>query len=221
MATVVKKRWFKILAPKYFGEKLVGEVPAVEPKALIGKILTVNLFTLTDNIKRQNFEVSLIVDTIQGDEGHTSVVAMRMIPTSIRRMIRKGRTRLDSTVRAVTKKDEVVTVKLLLVTKKNVRGSVYHALNNVTKNFVARYIAAGEFAVLGDELVDGKIARDLKAKVNKIYPLRSCDIRAFKLERTLKAADIRRIKEDTANLKEEVVVVEEVIPEEDAPVAQA
>ncbi|MBS3107245.1 hypothetical protein J4419_06335 [Candidatus Woesearchaeota archaeon] len=215
MATAVKKRWFPILAPKYFGDRLIGEVPAAEPKALIGKILTVNLFTLTDNIKRQNFEVSLVVDSVEGDAGHTSILGMRMIPTSIRRMIRKGRARLDITVRAITKKEEAVAVKLLLITKKSVRGSVYHALNNTSRNFVSRRIADSEFAAIAEELVDGRLAKDLKAKVNKIYPLRSCDVRDFRLERTLKAADVRRIKQEMANIKEEPVVVEEPMPEEE------
>ena len=61
-------------------------------------------------------------------------------------------------------------------------------------------------------------------KLNKIYPLRICDIRHFSLERFVTAVDIRKIKEELARVKKakvEIKVEEEEPVEQAAPVQEA
>src|SRR3989338_7932427 len=225
MAKVVgKKRWFKITAPKLFGDRMVGETPAYEPEQLMGKTMRINLFTLTDNMKRQNTEVNLLVEKVEGDSARTSIIGMMVLPTSIRRLVRKGKTRLDQAIKGITKDEKVVSVKVLLITSHIVQGQVQAALQKEAKRFLIKKIVATDFEELTRLAVERELSKKLREKLNKIYPLRICDIRHFSLERFVTAVDIRKIKEELARVKKakvEIKVEEEEPVEQAAPVQEA
>ncbi len=207
--TTVKKRWYKLVAPKFFNEAMLGETPSIEAKAVIGKVIKVNMSTLTNDMKKQSTEVSFLVDSVEGDKARTSVIGMKLLPTSIKRMVRKGRTRLDQTVKAITKDEKVVTIKVLLITGNIVKGSVSSALQTETKRFLIKKITSTDYAGLSELVVSDKMQRELKEKLSKIYPVKMCDIKGFKLERFIKSLDVRKIKEMLAKESKRPVVVEE------------
>ena len=200
-----KKRWIRIIAPKIFNSSVVGETPALEPKAVIGKLVRVNQATITNDMRRQNTELSLIVDNIEGDNAKTKIVGLRLLPTSLKRVVRKGRTRLDQTVRAITKDEQVVTVKLILIPRSIVQGSVSTALQEETKRFLTKKISMSGYDALCEEIVSEKLKRGLKDRLSKIYPLKICDIKEFKLERFMKATELRKIKTGLAKGKKKEV----------------
>jgi len=216
MAKAVKKRWFKIVAPKLFNNRIVGEVPVTEPDSLKGRSMKTNMFTLTDNMRKQNTEVNLLIDNVQGDQAKTSMIGYRILPTSIKRLVRKGRTRIDLTTKAITKDEKVVTIKILLITRNLVKGSVSRTMVTETKRILEKKISSSNFNELCETIVYGKIQKELKEKLAKTYPLRICDIREFKLERFLKATELRKIKarKPVAEPKEEVKAEEETKEED-------
>ena len=169
MAKAVKKRWFRIIAPKLFNERVVGETPAFDPQTLSGKALKVNMFTLTDNMRKQHTEISLLVDNVEGDKAITRMIGYHTLPTSIKRLVRKGRTRLDQTIKAITKDEKVVTIKVLLITRNVVQGSVTRAMHTETKRFIIKSVSASNFDQLSELIIYGKLQKELKTKLNKAY----------------------------------------------------
>ena len=51
---VKKKIWYKVIAPKIFAQKEIGESYLSDPAKAVGRKLSVNLKELTGNIKSQN-----------------------------------------------------------------------------------------------------------------------------------------------------------------------
>jgi len=212
---IVKKKWYKIIAPKLFNEVEVGETPSIEAKLIEGKVVTANMFVLTDNMKRQNTEVRLLVERVEGEKAFTTPIGMKIIPTSIKRLVRKGKSRLDQAMRGITKDDKVVMVKTLFITKNIVKGSVFSGLQNYSRAFLMKAIQDFTYEELTTKIVTGELQKELREKLSKIYPLKICEIKEFKLERFATSVEIRRIKELMAQQKEiPVAEPEEEIVEE-------
>ena len=199
--TTAKKRWFEITAPKLFREGIVGDTQALESKLLVGKTMKVNLSTLNNDMRSQNTEVTLLIDHIEGDKAKTKLIGLRTLPNSIKRIVRKGRTRMDLSIKAITKDDKVATIKILLVSRRIIKGSVSSALIVETKRFLIKRISSLDFEALFELVVFGKLYKELIQRLGKIYPLKICEIRQLKLERFLKAMDLRKVKEDVSREK--------------------
>ncbi len=212
-----KKRWFKLVAPQFSNEQVVGETPAFEPKSVMDRTITVNLASLTNDIKKQNNNITLIVNKVEGDKGLTSILGYELIPTSIKRLVRKGRTRLDQTLKVITADDKVVTLKIILITRNVIPGAVFTNMQNQLKRLVIKKVSTTLYDELASEIVTSRFQKDIRNKLNKVYPLRICDVRFFKLERFLKATEIKKIKDDIARMKKKQVKKEEVEePQEEA-----
>ena len=64
LVKVKKKRWCQIIGPKIFRDTILGETAVIDPNMLINRALTVNLMTLTNDIKKQNINVSFLINKV-------------------------------------------------------------------------------------------------------------------------------------------------------------
>src|SRR5262245_19272457 len=92
---VRKKKWVQIVAPKLFREVVIGEVPLYEAEQLKGRRMTVNMMTLTNNPKNQSISVKIIVSEIKEGKGHTELTGFETMPGSLKRIVRRGRTKIE------------------------------------------------------------------------------------------------------------------------------
>ena len=211
---IKKKKWVTIKAPKLFGDVVAGEIPVYESKSVIDRGMRANLSTLVNDMKKQSTEVSIVVQSVEGDIGTTKLSGIKILPTSIKRQVRKGRTRLDQTIKGVTNDEHAVIIKILLITRNIVKGSVFHTLQKEITAFVIKKIGKVSYDELCDEVVNGKLSKDLRLRLNKVYPLRVCDIREFKWDRFIKASDLRKVKATQKGVKLEEKPVDEEMPDE-------
>ena len=59
--TIKKKIWVQLVAPQSFNSQLIGEIPTTETKKLIGRVVTVNLMSLTGDMKKQNTNIKFLI----------------------------------------------------------------------------------------------------------------------------------------------------------------
>ena len=85
---IKKKRWIQILSPELLRNELIGEIPVHESKSLIDRLITVNLMSLTRDIKKQNTSIKFIISNIKGDKAITEFYGYYLNPTSIKRFSR-------------------------------------------------------------------------------------------------------------------------------------
>jgi len=89
-AKIGKKEWYPILAPKIFQNVVLGETHVYEPEQMVGKCLTKNLMSLTNDVKRQNININFKVVNVQNGKGLTDIIGYYMVQSSIKRLIRKN-----------------------------------------------------------------------------------------------------------------------------------
>lgn len=178
---IIKKEWYPILAPKIFKNAVLGETHVFEPEHMIGKSLTKNLMNLTEDVKRQNINVSFKVSGVQNGKGMTDVVGYYVVQSSIRRMIRKDIEKIVMSFPCKTSDNKDLRVKPLLITRSSTTGSVATRMRKNAQDFLVRYIGSVSYDNLINDLVDHKLQNSLRKIMNKIYPVRVCEIKSLEV----------------------------------------
>lgn len=202
-----KKRWYNIFAPKLLKGILIGETFLSDPKLILGKTIKVNLMTLTNDVKKQNINVKFILNQVQGEKALTQLIGYEVIPSSIKRLVRKGEKRVDSSFVCETSDKKKVRIKPLFLIKTTTKSSIESALRKQTLNFLTKTIKKLDYDTLTNNLIFHKLQSSLRDELKIIYPLKICEIRQMILEREKKVEESKEkgIKE----IKENIEIEEE------------
>ncbi len=209
---VKRKRWYPILATNIFRQAQIGEIPLDDVRKAIGRTILANLMELTNDIKKQNINMRFIVTKIEGDNLLTEVIGYEMIPASIRRLVRRGRERVDISIACSTADNVRIRIKALLVTRAMVKGSVKAALVRNLNDSLAKNVRKLRYEELVADLVSHKFQKIIHAPLNKIYPLKTCEIRMMNIAKEKRTAGeepkneevIEEVKEETQDNEEEI-----------------
>jgi len=184
-----KKQWYNILAPKQFENAVIGETLVYEPSAMLGKTLSHSLMNLTNDSKRQNINIHFKVVEIEGDKAKTSIVGYQIIPSSVKRFMRRNSEKMDLSFACETADNVLLRVKPLIITKADVKGSVAAKLRNSIVAFLVKEIKKMKYDELVNDLILHKVQDTMRQNFNKIYPLKVCEIRYMGIEPSEKKSE--------------------------------
>lgn len=176
-----RKKWYILIAPPAFNHLELGETPANAPEEVEQRTVIVNLMVLTGNAKRQNTNVTFKVTKVQGDKAHTELMSYHVVPASIKRMMRRNKSRIDDSFVCKTKDDRLVRMKPFLLTATAAKNAATTAIRRAAKQHVVRAVAKLSFDALSQELVAGKFQKELREGLNKIYPIVGSEIRVMEV----------------------------------------
>ena len=130
-------------------------------------------------------------------------VKIYLLPSYLKRMVRKGTNYVEDSFDAETT-DGVVRIKPFLVTRRKVSRAVRKALRNKAKEELLSYAKVGTILNIFTEVLNNNMQKTLSAKLKKIYPLSTCEIRILEVKKRTKAP-----KES----KEKKIVKEKIVEE--------
>ena len=176
-----KKSWFSIISPKSFGSVELGESLSQDAKSLIDKKFVMNLGTIAKNMKKQNINVSFVVNDTKEDKAYTEVFGYRLEPSFVKRMARKGKSKLDNTFTLKTKDNVSVILKIVVVTKNKVTRGIRTDMFNSCKDYLETNVKKQSFEKLFDDLLSQNFQIGMKKEISKsVYPLAGVIAREFK-----------------------------------------
>ena len=179
---VKKKIWCKVISPKIFGNKEVGESYLTVPESAIGRKLSVSLRDLTNNVKDQNVQIILQVNKVTGTLLNTSLFGYQMTPAYVKRLVRKNTARLDDYFEFKTKGGKKVILKTLMVTFGKGQRSTKAVLRKELQKYLDEEIQKLSFDFFVSNLINFRIQSTIKKKLNKVFPLKEVAIRVLKLK---------------------------------------
>ncbi len=177
----VKKSWFKILSPKLFGSRELGESYLSSPEKALGRTLRYNLKELTGNVKDQNAYLLFKIDKISGTMLHTVPVGYELAISSVKRMVKKNTTRVDDYFIDVSKDGQKAVIKSVLISSIKIQRSVGKALKRTLQETVHEDLSKNDFATFIANMASGKIRSELRKRLAKVYQLKEAAIREIKL----------------------------------------
>lgn len=197
VAKLKKKQWCNIVAPKQFENAVIGETLVYEPNAMLGKTLSHSLMNLTNDMKRQNINIRFKVVEIDGDKGKTSIVGYQIIPSSVRRFIRRNSEKIDLSFTCETADSVFLRIKPLIITKADIKGSVAAKLRHNIVSLLTKTIKKMTYEEFMNELIFHKLQEMMRATLNKIYTIKVCEIRYAGIEAREKPQEVQvEVKEE-------------------------
>ncbi|MBI2657638.1 hypothetical protein HYX08_03010 [Candidatus Woesearchaeota archaeon] len=182
VAKLKKRQWYPIIAPKQFEHVVLGETLVNDPNAMLGKTLSHSLMNLTNDSKRQNVNIHFKVVEVEGDKAKTKIIGYQIIPSSVKRFVRRNSEKMDISFTCDTADNVFIRVKPLVITKADVKGSVAARLRNSIASFLSKTIKKMTYDELINDLILHKLQSLMRENLNKIYPLKVCEIRYVGLE---------------------------------------
>lgn len=204
-----RKSWFKIIAPKLFGEREVGESYLGAPQEAVGRTLKINLKELTGNIKDQNTYVDLRIINVDGSSLKAAVIGYSLTSAIVKRMVRKNADRVDAVFNIKAKDGKEIIVKMLAITKNKVQHSIQTKIRAQMKEVLQDEAAQGSFDAFVGNVVNQKVQSNLRKVLHKIYPLKEVSVRVLQLKEEKAAAEEVAMEEEAPNSKRKKIVAEE------------
>lgn len=184
-----KKVWLSIQAPEFMGHAVLGESNVYEKEELVGKTLGLNLATITNDMKKQNINVTFKVVGVHEGKGQTQLVNYVLVPSYIKRLIRRKREKIEDSFLARTKDGKVVRVKPIAITNSDTYNSIITKIRLGMKAMIKNALKEKTFEEFINDLMSMKFQKEMKEKLNKIYPLKYVDVRQILLEEKGKVTD--------------------------------
>lgn len=192
-----KKVWLGIQAPEFMGHTILGESNVYEKEELIGKTLCLNLATITNDMKKQNINVTFKVVGVHEGKGQTELVNYVLVSSYVKRLVRRSREKVEDSFLAKTKDGKVVRVKPIAITNADTYNSIVTKIRLGMKTLIKNALKEKTFNEFVNDLMNMKFQKEMKDKLNKIYPLKYVDVRQILLE------EKGKVKEE--NLSEELI----------------
>lgn len=175
------KDWYDVNSPSYFGGKLIASVPANSADDMIGRIIGVTLYDITEDISQYHLKLNFQVVRLQDHVAETVFKGHEYTGDYLRSLVRRGSTRIDAIVNITTKDDFRLRVSVVAFSVLRVRQSQILNVRRIIREIVAEKAASLFFEQFVQEAVLGKIASDIYNEAKKIIPLRHVGIRKSKL----------------------------------------
>ena len=185
----LKKQWYEIVAPKMFGEKVVGETPAVEPKHLVGRKIELSMLELGKDYTNFYVKVWFQVDHVDGTRAYTKFVGHDIMKDRIYRMIQRHMRRVDC-IQDVTTKDGVkLRIKTVFTLIRRVNTAIKGAVRRKCHETMEKIAAETSFDDLAKMIVSGKLSANVRKELTKIYPVNALEVRRSEVFQERKKAE--------------------------------
>lgn len=171
-----KKSFYSILSPKIFGEKVVGETPALKKENLIGRTIYVSLNDLTGDVKHFQTKIKLRIKEVDGQNARTEYIGQEILMDKILRIVRKWSSKIEF-INDIPLKNKKFRIKTLIVTRRRVNTTLKNTIRRESSSIIKDYFKDKPKDQIITDINNGNIQRIVINKINKIYPLKEVEIR--------------------------------------------
>jgi ribosomal protein S3AE len=169
-----KKRFFDVEIPLL---KKETQLQAYEIEELNRRFLS---YDLTRLLRGKNILAQFRVE-VKDSKAEAFPIGLKLLPSFLRRMIRKGTHQVDDSFIAETKNGKVI-MKPFLITRRKVARKIRTNLRNKAKEELLAYAKEKTSEKILEDILKNSLQKELSLKLKKIYPLSLCEIRIFKIK---------------------------------------
>ncbi|MHA1302667.1 MAG: 30S ribosomal protein S3ae [Candidatus Heimdallarchaeaceae archaeon] len=176
------KSWYKVEGAPYITDKSLGETIADEPEKLYGRVIEMAKLGILDDILADlNLKIRFKIVRVEGTICRTEFVGHEIAKEQIRSQIRRNRSRIESIHNVTTKDKAKIRVSTIVVTPMRCGTSTQKKIRKAIQEYVTAKAKEENFQTFSLNLVNNKLASEVKEVVNKIYPTLLVEIRKSKV----------------------------------------
>lgn len=177
MASKLKgKEWYQIVAPKFFGDFIIGETMAMDPNQIKGRIIETSLTDITGDPNKYYLKFFLKVDDIKDNKAITKFVGHDCTRDYLSRIVRSRTTRID-TNDIIDLTDNKLRVKTIAISNRSISNNVASEIRKNISEIVINELTKLKTEEFIRGLIDGSLQSKVRKIISKIYPLRFFEFR--------------------------------------------
>ena len=163
-------------------------------------------YDMTRLLRGKNAVLMLNVQATK-DKATTNPREFRILPTFMKKMVRKGTSYIEDSFDAECK-DAIVTIKPFLIARRKVSRTVRKALRVKAKEEIINEAKTKTVETLFRDILKNQFQKPLSLKLKKTYPLSLCEIKFIKIKKMLdkkteeKSSEKKKVEETTEEPKE-------------------
>ncbi len=177
-----KKKWFPIIAPETFQNKVIGEVLLEDASVLMNRTVKVNMMQLMGDMKKQSVNIMFKVNDVKDGKAYTQAVKFEISAFSMKRLAKREKDKLSDSFVVKTADGKLVRLKSVMITNAMTNGAVLASLIKTCRAVCKEIVNKIKFEQLLIDLVTYKFQKEIRESLHKVYPLRNFDIRVMELE---------------------------------------
>ena len=189
------KKWFTVYAPALFNGIELGEVPANEPNALIGRTIEVTLFDITRDLSHLHIKLRFQIDRVEGERAYTRFKGMELTRDYVKSLIRRGSSLIQLIQDVNTTDNALLRVTVLAMTPTRCKSSQKRAIRREFSKALNEIASKVDFNGFVKAAVFGDVSNQLFAVGKKIYPLRKVEVYKIKVLRYPTGGEVKPVEE--------------------------
>ncbi len=203
------KKWWQIIAPAALRGAFIGETPALTIEEAVNRTVNISLAAVIGDVKKQNVNVTFKIIGVQDNKLMTRLIKYEIVPSFIRRCVRKDRTRIDDSFICKTSDGISVKIKPFLMTAHKVNGSRETLLGKLARATLRDAVSKMTYDILIEEIISNRLQKNIAATLRKVVPLRTSEIRVMEIIEDKKGAPeaaVVKVEEKIEEKKEEIKI---------------
>lgn len=176
-----KKRWYAIIAPKIFREEQIGETYLADSASIIGKKIKASLMQITGDPKSQNTKLEFKI--IGQHEGKilTETIGYELTVAAMKRMIRRGRTKIQDSFVMETSDNKKIRIKPVVVTRNKIMSGTKKELRRRMTAYIKENLSKNTFENIIREILSKKFQKTGNETLRKLCPIYNFDISKIRI----------------------------------------
>jgi small subunit ribosomal protein S3Ae len=161
-------------APKFLGEGVIGDTPAIDAGMVKDRVVESNLFELTSDASKFHMKLFFKVDSVNGSEAYTKFFGQECTRDFISRIVQK-RTGVVETNDILQLADGKMRVKAIAICNRPTHSNIDTKIRKRVSEMLSAEKPSIEKFVL--DFTSGKTQNAIRNEITKIYPIRFFEIR--------------------------------------------
>ncbi|MHA1596343.1 MAG: 30S ribosomal protein S3ae [Candidatus Asgardarchaeia archaeon] len=195
------KKWYRVMAPRYFGNMEIGMTPALSPELLVGRVMETSLYNITGDFSQAHVLLYFQIYDVKGDQAYTMFKGHSLTRDYLRSLIRRGTSKVEGIFTVTTKDGYKIRITIDVFTRTRIKTSHEKEIRKIMERIVENTAKTLTFEQFVREAVLGKIASEIYNDAKKIVPLRRCEVQKTKVLYP-KASELLRVMEEAKEEKE-------------------
>lgn len=175
------KSWYNIIAPKVFGEVVVGKTLSADPSNLIGRTTYTTMRDITGNFSKQHIKLKLQIYDVKGDNAYTRLKGQCLSRDYMRSQIRRKTTRIEGVVDTKTKDGAEIRVKTIALAVGRAQTAQEKMIRKLMSKRISETASKQSLDQFMQDVVQGKISTIMYREASKIFPLKRVEVRKVRI----------------------------------------
>jgi len=170
------KQWYKVTAPPAFNNQLLAETLADEPDKLKGRTVEATLQDLTGDMKQMHVKLAFQVSEVVDSNARTHFVGHAMTSDYVRRLVRRGNSKIPLVLDLRTKDGSRIRVKPFAVTDRRCQTTQAQEIRRVMTRLITESAERNNLSGFLQDMLVGDLNDRMFKEARKIHPLRRVEV---------------------------------------------